>query len=120
MTPHPSSHLRIARPSRDVQRTERFWVDGLGLQVLYRTGTEAEGGHALVMLGWPEAAWHLELIDDPCGETPPSPTEVASHLRWKIGDGRGFLVGMLSDGCNRLVELVGRVFGAGRVEQLAA
>jgi hypothetical protein len=33
MTPHPSSHLRIARPSRDVQRTERFWADGLGLQV---------------------------------------------------------------------------------------
>jgi catechol 2,3-dioxygenase-like lactoylglutathione lyase family enzyme len=75
MTPHPSSHLRIARPSRDLQRTERFWADGLALQVLYRTGTEAEGGHALVMLGWPEAAWHLELIDDPRGETPPSPTE---------------------------------------------
>jgi len=37
----------------------------------------------------------------------------------EIGDGRGFLVGMLGDGCNGLVELPGRVFGGGRVEQLA-
>ncbi len=75
MPERPSIHLRIARPSRDIQRAERFWVDGLELQVLYRTGAEAEGGHALVMLGWPEAAWHLELVDDPHGETPPSPSE---------------------------------------------
>jgi hypothetical protein len=27
------------------------------------------------MLGWPEAAWHLELVDDALGETPPTPTE---------------------------------------------
>jgi hypothetical protein len=45
---------------------------------------------------------------------------VASHFRWKIGDERGFLVGMLGDGCNGLVEPAGRVFGGGRVEQLAA
>ncbi|MHB1536356.1 MAG: VOC family protein [Acidimicrobiales bacterium] len=75
MMPLPSSHLRIARPSQDLYGAERFWVDGLGLQVLYRSGPEVQGGHALVMLGWPEAAWHLELIDDPQGETPPSPTE---------------------------------------------
>ncbi|MHB1533982.1 MAG: VOC family protein [Acidimicrobiales bacterium] len=75
MQPHPSSHLRIARPSRDLKRAEHFWTDGLALQALCRTGAEAEGGHALVMLGWPEAAWHLELIDDPHGETPPAPTD---------------------------------------------
>jgi len=45
---------------------------------------------------------------------------VASYLRWKLGDGRGFLVGMLGDGCGQLVELAGRVFDGGRVEQLAA
>jgi len=49
-----------------------------------------------------------------------SALKVASHFRWKIGDERGFLVGMLGDGCNGLVELAGRVFGGGRVEQLAA
>ena len=75
MRPQPSSHLRIARPSRDLDRAERFWIDGLGLEVLYRTGTDAEGGHALLMLGWPKAAWHLELIGDPNGERPPSSTD---------------------------------------------
>ncbi len=50
-------------------------MDGLGLEVLYRVGIEAEGDHALLMLGWPQAAWHLELVGDPHGETPPRPTE---------------------------------------------
>ncbi len=70
-----SSHLRIARPSRDLERAERFWVDGLGLEVLYRAGSDAEGGHALLMLGWPQAAWHLELVADTSGKTPPSTTD---------------------------------------------
>ncbi len=75
MKPLPASHLRIARPSRDLRAAERFWVDGLGLDVLFRTGPGAEGGHALLMVGWPGAAWHLELVSDPEGETPPAPTE---------------------------------------------
>lgn len=75
MHPQPSSHLRVARPSRDLARSERFWVNGLGLDVLYRTGTDAEGDHALLMLGWPTAAWHLELVGDPASETPPSSTD---------------------------------------------
>jgi catechol 2,3-dioxygenase-like lactoylglutathione lyase family enzyme len=75
MRPSPSSHLRIARPSRSLARGERFWVGGLGLEVLYRAGADAEGGHALLMLGWPQAAWHLELVEDPDQETGPAPTE---------------------------------------------
>jgi catechol 2,3-dioxygenase-like lactoylglutathione lyase family enzyme len=75
MRPLPASHLRIARPSRDLRASERFWVDGLGLDVLFRTGPGAEGGHALLMAGWPGAAWHLELVADPHGETPAAPTE---------------------------------------------
>jgi catechol 2,3-dioxygenase-like lactoylglutathione lyase family enzyme len=75
MKPGPGSHLRIARPSRDLRAAERFWVGGLGLQVLYRTDESAEGGHALLMLGWPGAAWHLELVGDPRAETPPAPTD---------------------------------------------
>jgi hypothetical protein len=73
--PSPSSHLRIARPSRSLARAERFWAGGLKLEVLYRTGADAEGGHPLLMLGWPEAAWHLELVEDSEHETPPAPTE---------------------------------------------
>ena len=75
MKPAPSSHLRIARPSHDLQTSERFWAGGLGLDVLFRADASAEGGHALLMVGWPDAAWHLELVGDPDGETPATPTE---------------------------------------------
>jgi catechol 2,3-dioxygenase-like lactoylglutathione lyase family enzyme len=68
----PGSQLRVARPSRDLEAAERFWVEGLGLQVLFRA---AEDGAALLMVGWPGAAWHLELVGDPHGDTPPAPTE---------------------------------------------
>ena len=75
MRPRAFSQLRIARPSRDLKRAERFWVAGFGLAVLYRTGTDAEGGHALLMLGWPKAAWHLELVERPNGQLPPNSTD---------------------------------------------
>jgi catechol 2,3-dioxygenase-like lactoylglutathione lyase family enzyme len=75
MRPGPGSHLRIARPSRDLAAAERFWVGGLGLEVLYRADESAEGDHALLVVGWPDAAWHLELVGDPDQETPPAPTE---------------------------------------------
>jgi len=75
MKPGPDSHLRIARPSHDLQASERFWAEGLGLDVLFRAEPTAEGGHALLMLGWPDAAWHLELVGDPDDATPARPTE---------------------------------------------
>lgn len=75
MKPVPGSHLRIARPSRDLQAAERFWVEGLGLDVLFRADDSAEGGHALLMVGWPDAAWHLELVGDPDEAAPAAPTE---------------------------------------------
>lgn len=67
----PQSHLRIARPCRDLAAAERFWVDGLGLRVLWRSAAEDE--HALLMLGWPDAAWHVELVQDP--DVVATPTE---------------------------------------------
>jgi catechol 2,3-dioxygenase-like lactoylglutathione lyase family enzyme len=74
MKPLPTSHLRIARPSRDLRTAERFWVEGLGLDVLFRADASAEGGHALLMVGWPAAGWHLELVGDPdaAAAAPPS------------------------------------------------
>jgi catechol 2,3-dioxygenase-like lactoylglutathione lyase family enzyme len=76
MQPGPDSHLRIARPSRDLARAERFWVNGLNLEVLFRLdATDDDEDHSLVMLGWPQAPWHLELVEDVDGETPPAPTE---------------------------------------------
>jgi catechol 2,3-dioxygenase-like lactoylglutathione lyase family enzyme len=75
MKPLPTSHLRIARPSHDLRASERFWVEGLGLDVLFRADDSAEGGHALLMVGWPDAGWHLELVGDPDDATPATPTE---------------------------------------------
>jgi catechol 2,3-dioxygenase-like lactoylglutathione lyase family enzyme len=75
MKPGPAHHVRIARPSHDLRAAERFWVGGLGLEVLFRVDQTAEGDHALVMVGWPGAAWHLELVHDPDNETPAAPTE---------------------------------------------
>ncbi|KAI1914990.1 hypothetical protein LOZ53_000601 [Ophidiomyces ophidiicola] len=75
VSPSALSHIRIARPSRSIDRAEHFYVTGLGLKLLWKSDTNVTGGHALLMVGWPDAAWHLELVDDPHGEFPPAPTE---------------------------------------------
>jgi catechol 2,3-dioxygenase-like lactoylglutathione lyase family enzyme len=75
MKPGPANHVRIARPSHDLGASEQFWVAGLGLEVLFRIDESADGDHALMMVGWPGAAWHLELVHDPDDVTPPAPTE---------------------------------------------
>ena len=97
MEPSPASHLRIARPSRDLQASERFWVDGLGLDVLFRVEDSAEGGHALLMVGWPDAGWHLELVSDPDGETPAAPTEEDLLVLYLDGEADADLVSRLVD-----------------------
>src|SRR6201987_4591757 len=93
----PTSHLRIARPSRDLRMSERFWVEGLGLEVLFRADSSAEGGHALLMVGWPDAAWHLELVSDPGGETPPALTEEDLLVLYLNGEIDAGVIGRLAD-----------------------
>ena len=69
--------IRIARPTADLTAAERFWVEGVGLDVIWRTD-DAELGpdeHRLVMIGWPRAAWHLELVDDPQSAQRSQPSE---------------------------------------------
>ncbi|MGR6322335.1 VOC family protein [Micromonospora soli] len=68
------THVRLARPSQDLAAAERFWADGLGLDVLYRGAADGPGEHDLVMLGWPGAAWHLELVGGEHLIVAPSPT----------------------------------------------
>lgn len=75
MQPDPQNHLRIARPSLDLNAAERFWIEGLGLEVLYRVSPERPEESELLILGWPEATWHLELVRDPDGATLPVPSE---------------------------------------------
>jgi catechol 2,3-dioxygenase-like lactoylglutathione lyase family enzyme len=73
----PTVAIRLARPSNDLAAAERFYVDGLGLPVLYRAGAEAPGEHDLIMLGWPGAAWHLELVG---GAEAPAPAPTGEDL----------------------------------------
>jgi catechol 2,3-dioxygenase-like lactoylglutathione lyase family enzyme len=88
--------IRLARPSRDLEAARRFWVDGLGLDVLWQTGPDGEGGHALLMVGPRGAAWHLELVSDPVAhsETRPGPEDlVVLYLGTEFDSGAALLKG---------------------------
>ncbi len=47
------------------------------------------------MVGWPGAAWHLELVGDPEDETPASPTEEDLLVLYLGGEVDAELVGRL-------------------------
>ncbi|MEU3406447.1 VOC family protein [Streptomyces sp. NPDC006670] len=68
------THVRVARPSRDLAAAERFYVEGLGLDVLWRTSGHVAGEHDLVMVGPAGGGWHFELTRDPENPVEPSPT----------------------------------------------
>ncbi|GAA0303486.1 VOC family protein [Streptomyces polychromogenes] len=68
------THIRVARPSRDLVAAERFYVDGLGLDVLWRTSGHVPGEHDLVMVGPAGGGWHFELTRDPENPVEPTPT----------------------------------------------
>lgn len=54
--------IRIARPSRDLDAAETFYVDGLGLSLLFKKNGRAAGEpHDLLMVGTDGGQWHLEL-----------------------------------------------------------
>jgi catechol 2,3-dioxygenase-like lactoylglutathione lyase family enzyme len=53
------AHLRVARPSDDLDAVVRFYRDGLGFAVL--SSFSGHDGFDGVMLGHPAAAWHLEF-----------------------------------------------------------
>jgi catechol 2,3-dioxygenase-like lactoylglutathione lyase family enzyme len=97
IVPDASTLVRIARPSRDLASAERFWAGGLGLEVLYRSDAPEHGEHALIMLGWPGAAWHLELVADPLGEAPPSPTREDLLVLYLNGPIDNDVIGWLVD-----------------------
>lgn len=59
MNPLGRAHLRVARPSDDLDAVVRFYREGLGLTELYRFVDHA--GFDGVMLGVPNAPYHLEF-----------------------------------------------------------
>ena len=73
---HLTAHtkIRIARPSRDLAAARAFYVDGLGLSVLYED-LDHDAFAEIVMLGLPGALWHLELTNARVHHVMPVPTE---------------------------------------------
>jgi hypothetical protein len=51
-----TASIRLARPCRDLAAAERFYVAGLGLDVLFRGETHGPGEHDILMLERLEAA----------------------------------------------------------------
>lgn len=74
MVINPEAHIRIARPSLDLAAAKHFYVDGLGLSVLYEE-PHSPGHSALLMVGMPAASWHLELTHQAESSISPQPTE---------------------------------------------
>ncbi|WP_037607058.1 VOC family protein [Streptacidiphilus rugosus] len=68
------THVRVARPSRDLAAAERFYVQALGLAVLWRTTERVPGEHDLLMVGPEGGRWHFELTHDPEHPLEPTPT----------------------------------------------
>jgi len=56
---NPAPILRVARSTDDLDAVVRFYQQGLGLSVLYRF--EGHEGFDGVMLGLPDAPYHLEF-----------------------------------------------------------
>ncbi|GGV43788.1 VOC family protein [Streptomyces spectabilis] len=69
-----TTHVRVARPSRDLAAAERFYVDALGLAVLWRSTERVPGKHDLLMVGPQGGSWHFELTHDPEKPLDPTPT----------------------------------------------
>ncbi|MEV0609583.1 VOC family protein [Polymorphospora rubra] len=66
--------VRIARPCTDLAAAERFYVQGLGLDLLHRIAANGPAEHDLLILGWRDAAWHLELVGGANLTAKPAPT----------------------------------------------
>ena len=64
--------LRVARPTNDLVAISHFYVEGLGLSELYAfTGHDEFDG---LMLGHPQAPYHLEFTQQVGHVVPPAPT----------------------------------------------
>lgn len=84
--PHPigtDTQIRIARPSRNLATAMHFYVEGLGLEVLWHTTRRAPGKHDLLMVGPRGGVWHFELTHDPEQPLePPRPSTISSSSTW--------------------------------------
>ena len=68
------THVRIARPSRDLAAAERFYVDGRGSTCSGEHRAREPGEQDLLMVGPAGGGWHFELTRDPEHPVQPAPT----------------------------------------------
>ena len=80
------AHIRIARPTLDPGSIRRFYVEGLGMSMLYEGSAQIqERRWELVMCGFENAGWHLEFTRCEPHTIMPSPT-VDDLLVFYLGD----------------------------------
>ncbi|HYY41718.1 MAG TPA: VOC family protein [Pyrinomonadaceae bacterium] len=73
MTEISKAHLRVARPTDNMEEVVRFYRDGLGFEVV--GGFEDHAGFDGVMLGLPSAGYHLEFTRESERSVGRAPTE---------------------------------------------
>ncbi|WP_391115925.1 VOC family protein [Psychrobacillus sp. L3] len=67
------AQIRVARPTHQIKEITKFYCDGLGLKKIGSfTGHEGYDG---VMIGLPNADYHLEFTQHEDGSPCPSPTK---------------------------------------------
>lgn len=71
-----SLHLRVARPTNNLDALEQFYQDALGMSVLYRF--EDHDGFDGLMMGSRDAPYHFEFTVAHGHEAPTAPTK--DHL----------------------------------------
>ncbi|MER2030961.1 MAG: VOC family protein [Solibacillus sp.] len=67
------AQFRIARPTDQIEQIERFYCEGLGLKKL--GGFKGHRGYTGIMIGLPDASYHLEFTEHIEGSPCPAPTE---------------------------------------------
>ena len=67
------AQFRIARPTDKLAEVERFYCDGLGLTKI--GGFKGHRGYTGIMIGLPDATYHLEFTEHVDGSPCPSPTD---------------------------------------------
>ncbi|SQC92282.1 Uncharacterised protein [Cedecea neteri] len=98
------SHMRIARPVSDLEKSSEIYCAGLGLQQIAEFSDH--DGFSGVMLRLPSQGWHLEFTV--CQHHPiiPRPTEddllvlyVPDHVEWVTTCARMVAAGFYPSGC---------------------
>ena len=67
------AQVRIARPTDRIEEVERFYCEGIGLQKI--DSFEGHQGYTGIMIGLPDAGYHLEFTQHIDGSPCPAPTK---------------------------------------------